>query len=148
MLGLAGFDFDSSEAVRDTALAGVSEWLPDARLGNVARDVQPVTVESGNGLQRIADFSIYRNDPIVRRAPALAAARDSAQPVARIHPATAAMQGLVGVQRVRIRGAASSCELDLKIDDTVPVECVRVAAGWPQTAQLGSLNGTLTVEAV
>jgi NADH-quinone oxidoreductase subunit G len=148
MLGLSGFDFDSSEAVRDAALAGASEWLPEVLLGNVARDVQPVTVESGNGLQRIADFPIYRSDPIVRRAPALAAARDSAQPVARIHPATAATQGLAGVQRVRVRGAASSCELDLKLDDTVPAECVRIAAGWPQTAQLGSLDGALTVEAV
>jgi len=134
--------------VRDVALAGANEWLPDERLGNVARDVQPVMAESGSGLQRIADFPIYRNDSIVRRAPALAAVRDSAQPVARIHPATAVKLGLSGAQRARVRGAASSCELDLKIDDTVPAQCVRVAAGWPQTAQLGSLNGALTLEAV
>ena len=65
-----------------------------------------------------------------------------------MHSATAAQFGLAAGKRVRLRGAASSCELDLALDDTVPADCVRVAAGWPQTAALGSLNGTLTAEAV
>ncbi|WP_439536511.1 NADH-quinone oxidoreductase subunit NuoG [Methyloversatilis sp.] len=148
LLELPGFDFDTSEAVRDKALSGASGWLPDAALGNVATGVSLASTASPDGLQRVADFPIYRNDATVRRAPALAAARDSAAPVARMHSATAAQFGLVAGKRVRLRGAASSCELDLALDDTVPADCVRVAAGWPQTATLGSLTGTLTAEAV
>jgi NADH-quinone oxidoreductase subunit G len=148
LLELPGFDFDSSEAVRDKALSGASGWLPDSALGNVAPESLPAPVAPVSGLQRVADFPIYRNDAVVRRAPALAAARDSARPVARMNTATAAQHGVGTAQRVRLRGAASSCELDLALDDTVPAGCVRVAAGWPQTAPLGSLTGTLTVEAV
>jgi NADH-quinone oxidoreductase subunit G len=148
LLELPGFDFDSSEAVRDKALSGASGWLPDSALGNDAADSLPASVSPVSGLQRVADFPIYRNDAVVRRAPALAAARDSATPVARMNTATAAQHGVGTALRIRLRGAASSCELDLALDETVPADCVRVAAGWPQTAPLGSLTGTLTVEAV
>jgi NADH-quinone oxidoreductase subunit G len=148
MLELGGFKFDSSEAVRDEALAGANGWLPEYKLDNTASDVSFARATAVSGLQRIADFPIYRNDAVVRRAPALAAARDSAAPTARINAATAAAQGLTEAKRVRVRGSAWSCELDLALDDTVPAGCVRVSAGWPQTAPLGTLSGILNVEAL
>ncbi len=148
MLELGGFKFDSSEAVRDEALAGANGWLPEYKLDNTASDVAFARPSSVSGLQRIADFPIYRNDALVRRAPALAAARDSAAPTARMNAATAAAQGLTEAKRVRVRGSAWSCELDLALDDTVPAGCVRVSAGWPQTAPLGTLSGILNVEAL
>jgi NADH-quinone oxidoreductase subunit G len=148
MLELGGFKFDSSEAVRDEALAGVSGWVPEFRLGNASSDVSFAVSSQQEGMQRVADFPIYRNDAIARRAPALAAARDSAQAVARMNPASAAQAGLNDGQRVRIRGAAGACELTLKIADTVPADCLHVSAAWPETSQLGALSGNLTVEAV
>ncbi|WP_018411434.1 NADH-quinone oxidoreductase subunit NuoG [Methyloversatilis thermotolerans] len=148
MLELGGFRFDSSEQVRDEALSGARDWLPEYKLGNTAGDVAFARPVALGGLQRVADFPIYRNDAIVRRAPALAAARDSAAPAARMSAATAGDAGLNAGARVRVRGSAWSCELDLQIDDTVPAGCVRVSAGWPQTAPLGTLSGALTVEAL
>jgi NADH-quinone oxidoreductase subunit G len=148
MLGITGFDFDSSEAVRDAALAGASGSLPENELGNAASGIAFAKTSAPAGLQRIADYPIYRNDAIVRRAPALAAARDSAAPVVRVNPATAAQAGLSAAQRVRVGGSAGKSEFGLVLDDAVPAGCVRLAAGWPETAQLGSLNGTVTVEAV
>ena len=49
---------------------------------------------------------------------------------------------------MRVRGSAWSSELDLALDETVPAGCVRVSAGWPQTAPLGTLSGILNVEAL
>ncbi|MCP2830387.1 hypothetical protein NK897_24020, partial [Salmonella enterica subsp. enterica serovar Typhimurium] len=83
-------------------------------------DVPFARATAVSGLQRIADFPIYRNDALVRRAPALAAARDSAAPTARLNAATAAAQGLTEAKRVRVRGSAWSSELDLALDETVP----------------------------
>ncbi len=148
MLELGGFRFDSSEQVRDEALSGATGWLPEYKLGNTASDVACATPAAVEGLQRVADFPIYRNDALARRAPALAATRDSAVPSARISTGTAQAAGLATAQRVRVRSAAGACELDLTLDDTVPASCVRVSAGWPQTAALGALSGTLNVEAV
>ena len=148
MLGIAGFDFDSSEAVRDVALSGASGSLSENELGNAASGIGFAKTSAPVGLQRIADYPIYRNDTIVRRAPALAAARDSAAPVVRLNPATAAQAGLSSAQRVRVAGPVAKSEFGLVLDDTVPAGCVRLAAGWPETARLGSLNGTVTVEAV
>jgi NADH-quinone oxidoreductase subunit G len=65
-----------------------------------------------------------------------------------VNAATAAAHGLTETKRVRVRGSAWSCELDLALDDTVPAGCVRVSAGWPQTAPLGTLSGILNVEAL
>ncbi|HEY9193865.1 MAG TPA: molybdopterin-dependent oxidoreductase, partial [Methyloversatilis sp.] len=148
MLGIAGFDFDSSEAVRDVALSGASGSLPANELGNAASGIGFAKTPAPAGLQRIADYPIYRNDAMVRRAPALAATRDSAAPVVRVNPATAAQAGLSAAQRVRVGGSAGKSEFGLVFDDAIPAGCVRLAAGWPETAQLGSLNGTVTVEAV
>ena len=148
LLELGGFRFDSSEAVRDEALAGATGWLPGYRLDNTASGVAFARSSSPTGLQRVTDFPIYRNDALARRAPALAAARDSAAPAARMSAATAVAAGLSEARRLRVRGSAWSCELDLTLDETVPAGCVRVSAGWAQTAPLGTLSGILNVEAL
>src|SRR5208283_2061785 len=50
LLGVAGFNFDTSEAVRDAALAGGIE----GKLGNAIGDIAPAAAGSG-AAQRIAD---------------------------------------------------------------------------------------------
>ncbi len=149
MLGLSGFDFDSSEAVRDEALQGAKAWLPEQRCGNLASNVSFAGTRQVTGLQRVADYPIYRNDAIVRRAPALSEARDSAAPVVRMNSAAIAQAGVSAGGVVRVSsGPGASCDLALVCDETVPAGCARVSAGWTQTAQLGSLSGVLKVEAL
>src|SRR3954467_2618822 len=80
LLGLSGFEQDSSEAVRDEVCAAdtVASRLDNALRGMEVR-LQPSTA---NGLHRIADVPIYFADPIVRRATSLQKTRDALPPKA------------------------------------------------------------------
>ncbi|KAG1182522.1 hypothetical protein G6F35_015579 [Rhizopus arrhizus] len=63
VLHLAGFDDETSESVRDAALAGGIE-------GRLSNDVKaPLGLgQTASGLERVADVPIYRTDAMVRRA--------------------------------------------------------------------------------
>ncbi|MDE2118561.1 MAG: NADH-quinone oxidoreductase subunit G, partial [Betaproteobacteria bacterium] len=64
LLDFAGFDYDTSEAVRDEALTGVD--IP-ARLNNSLQGVNmQLASGSASGLQRVAEVPIYSADAVVR----------------------------------------------------------------------------------
>jgi NADH-quinone oxidoreductase subunit G len=68
ILGLSGFDYDTSEAIRDEVLgAGVTDV--SAKLNN--RSALRSGRASATGTERIADVPIYFADAIVRRAESL-----------------------------------------------------------------------------
>ncbi|MBW7902419.1 MAG: NADH-quinone oxidoreductase subunit G [Rhodocyclaceae bacterium] len=144
VLGLAGFDFTSSEAVRDTVVSANAEFVTG--LDNGVKDVVPAMGERAAGLQRIGDVPIHFADPLARRAPALQATRDAAPPTARMCAATLAEAGLADGAGVVVRQGAGSAALVAKLDETVPAGCVRVAAAHATTAGLGDLFGAITVE--
>jgi NADH-quinone oxidoreductase subunit G len=80
LLGLAGFDHDNSEQVRDEAAKpGEVAAKLDNRLSGVALQL----AGASGGLQRIADVPIYFSDAIVRRTASLQQTRDAAAPRAR-----------------------------------------------------------------
>ena len=101
---------------------------------------------AANGLQRIADVPIHFADPLARRAPALLLTRDAAAPSARMSAATAAGLGVADGEPVRVRQGQGEARLAVKIDETVPAACVRVAAAHAATAALGDMFGQITVE--
>jgi len=140
---LPGFDAQSSENVRDAVLAGDVS----TRLSNDVQ-MEPGVTDVPTGVQRVADVPMYRSDPIVRRAAPLQQVQDL-QPLAARMPAE--LLKTLGVQAgepVRVRSAQGEIELPAQPDDTVPAACLRIAAGFAQTAVLGSAFGTLTVERV
>ncbi|MDX9707634.1 MAG: molybdopterin-dependent oxidoreductase, partial [Azospira sp.] len=144
VLGLSGFDFTSSEAVRDTVVPAGAEFV--SGLDNGLKDVVPAMGERVAGLQRIGDVPIHFADPLARRAPALQLTRDAAAPSARMCAATLAEAGLADGANVVVRQGAGSASLLAKLDETVPAGCVRVAAAHETTAGLGDLFGAITVE--
>jgi NADH-quinone oxidoreductase subunit G len=145
MLGLVGFEFDSSEAVRDAVLRGETPFVA-SRLGNQAASV-PVTVGApSGGLRRVGEVPIYFADPLVRRAAALQRTRDAQPPQAGLHPDTARQLGIGEGDPVRLRQGGAEAVLPARIDATLAAGCVRVAAGHPATAALGELHGPITVE--
>jgi NADH-quinone oxidoreductase subunit G len=73
LLGLSGFDYESSEQVRD-ALKTQLESAPQA-LQRRTETLQPLSSEP------VADLPMYQIDPVLRRAPALARTRDGRQPL-------------------------------------------------------------------
>ncbi|WP_068807058.1 NADH-quinone oxidoreductase subunit NuoG [Thauera phenolivorans] len=146
LLGLEGFDYADSEAVRADALgAGVEERLDNAIDGVIVAS----HAAASDVLERVADVPIYFADPIVRRAPSLQKTRDAAVPVARIAPVTLAALGVASGQRVRVAAASGEgVELVAVADDGLAPNCVRVAAAHATTAALGAMSGQLSVERV
>ncbi|GAB4117070.1 MAG: NADH-quinone oxidoreductase subunit NuoG [Sideroxydans sp.] len=142
LLELDGFDFDSSEAVRDQVLAGIQINSLDNAIGNV--EVKPLAPV--RGLQRVAEVPIYATDAVVRRAPPLQATADAAPPKASLHPEELHKLGIEPGAEVRISQGTGGVTLRAAADARLPKGVVRVAAGHAATAALGAMFGTITVE--
>ena len=143
LLGIEGFDYDSSEQVRDEI--GAQEQLA-GRLDNRLSGVALQLPSAAGGLRRIADVPIYAGDAIVRRAAALQKTRDAAAPRAWMNAALLAKLGLKEGQAVKVKQGAGEAALNAACDDRLPPECVRVAAAHASTRDLGPMSGELSVE--
>ncbi|MVW73010.1 MULTISPECIES: NADH-quinone oxidoreductase subunit NuoG [unclassified Bordetella] len=141
VLQLAGFDDETSESVRDTALAGGIE----SRLSNEIKAARGLG-RAAAGLERVADVPIYRTDAIVRRSGPLQATPASKAPTARINGKTLSALNLTAGDKVRVSGAGGSVELVAVQDDAVAERAVRISAGFEQTAALGGAFGEISVE--
>jgi NADH-quinone oxidoreductase subunit G len=146
LAGLAGFDYDSSEAVRKDAL-GDSDVA--ARLNNaLSGKPQPGAGAAAVGVQRIGEVSCYQADAIVRRATALQKTRDGGQPAATLAGGLFDKLGLRDGDSVRITQGAQAVVLFAQRDEKLPADCVRVPAGHPATAGLGGLFDGVALERV
>jgi NADH-quinone oxidoreductase subunit G len=144
LLAIPGFDYTSSEQVRDEIVA--PETLFVGGLDNGISGLALSLGKASNGLQRIADVPIYFADPLVRRGAALQQTRDAAAPTARMSAVTLAQAGLTDDSPVRVRQGQGEAVLTAKADETVPAGCVRVAAAHISTATLGDMFGPIDVE--
>jgi len=147
LLDLPNFDYETSEAVRDAvcepgAIAG--------RLSNAISDVvakQGGSVPASNGaFERVTDVPIYATDSLVRRASSLQQTSDAKLPRARMSPDTLRKLGVPAGAKVKIRQDGGEAVLEVVSEDGLAPNCVRVAAGHPLTAELGSMFGAITVE--
>ncbi len=145
LLDIPGFDQDSSEAVRDEALAGVdiANKLNNAGL-NIAP--APVTATIQPGLQRVSDIPIYAADAVVRRSAPLQATADAAEPVLIMHDEEFSKLGVKTGDLVKVSQGQGSIRLTARADNKLPKGVVRLAAGHVATAKLGAMFGTVTVE--
>jgi len=142
LAGLAHFEYDTSEQIRDeTCAAGAVAPRLDNRVNDL--DLGPEG-QPGGGLQRIADVPIYFADPIVRRAASLQGTRDAQVPRAWVNPALADKLGIAAGTKVKVRQEGGEAILELACDGRLPADCVRIAAGHPATATLGSMFGEMT----
>ena len=144
LLGLPGFDQDSSEQVRDEIAPPGQEFVAGLNNGLAALPLSLAFARSG--LQRVADVPIYFADPLARRAPALQKTRDAAAPMARMSAQTLATLRIGDGVPVRLRQADGEVVLTARADETVPAGCVRVAAAHASTAALGEMFGAINVE--
>ncbi|WP_300451317.1 NADH-quinone oxidoreductase subunit NuoG [Accumulibacter sp.] len=144
LLDLPGFDYESSEQVRDEVAPAGEGFV--SGLGNGLNGVALVLPATGAALQRIADVPIYQSDPLVRRAAALQRTTDAALPTARMNAETLATVGASDGASVRVKQCSGEAVLVARLDETVPVGCVRVAAAHRATAALGEMFGAINVE--
>jgi NADH-quinone oxidoreductase subunit G len=144
LLELSGFDYDSSEQVRDEILANID--LSTALNNTLQSGITLPANDSIGGLQRLAEVPIYATDAIVRRAASLQKTSDAAAPVVTMHSNDLAKLGIAAGEQVKISQGGGSANLAVAADDTLPAGVVRVAAGLAATATLGAMFGTITVE--
>jgi NADH-quinone oxidoreductase subunit G len=146
LLGLPGFDFETSEDVKREAL-GDPATLPQ-RLNNTSAAAPAPSAVPVQGLQRIADVPIYAADATVRRAASLQRTADAADPVVGVPSALWRQLGLAGAAKVLVAQGASAVVLPAREDKGLADGCVRIAAGHKVTAALGPMFGPITVEKV
>ena len=148
MLGLKGFDFETSEDVRTEALGDMAT-LP-ARLSNASASVPtaPAANREPFALERIADVPIYATDSLVRRATSLQLTADARAPVASLPQAVWEQLGLSPGDKVRVSQGNGHAVLPARCDATLAPTAVRVPAGHADTAGLGAMFGAITVEKV
>jgi NADH-quinone oxidoreductase subunit G len=144
LMSLPGFDYESTEAIRDEACR------PEAVAGRLDNRLSglELIVDSAGGeeLQRFADVPIYFGDPIVRRAASLQRARDALPPRAWVGSQLARELGVTAGERVRVRQGDGEAVVEVGIDERLPEGCVRLAAAHRHTAGLGPMFGPVSVE--
>lgn len=142
LLDLTDFSYEDIGQVR--AALGVDDVAVRQRLSNA---VAPGTLRENSpaGLTRIGEVPIYHADSVVRRAPSLQRTHYASGPLAWMNGALLTKIGVVAGGAVTVRQGHAAVQLATAQDDTLPADCVRIAA-VPLTSALGGLLDTLTVE--
>jgi len=144
LLEQAGFDYETSEQVRDEVLGGQPEFV--SGLDNAVQSGALTLSVETTGMQRIADVPIHFADPLVRRAPSLQATHDALVPAVRMNAAALAKLGVMDGGRVKVGSDGTAFEFAVQLDAGVPDGCVRIAAAHPSTIALDAMFGSLNVE--
>jgi len=146
LLGLQGFDYETSESIRDEAIGkGVTDL--SAKLNNVARLAPTVGQYAPAGqLERVADVPIYYTDALARRSEPLQRTADANAPLVTLSKAVAEQIGVKAGDSVRVSQGSGSAVLVANVDARLPSNAVRVAAGHPAVATLGAMFGSINVE--
>ena len=142
---MSGFDYDTSEVVRNEVLAKpVTDRLSNTTTAQIA-----APAAAAAGIERLADVPIYHADPIVRRAGSLqltAAARAAVR--AGLPADLFAQLGLANGDAVRVTQGPGSVVLPAVLDKSLASGVIRVSAATEVSAQLGAMFGAVSVEKV
>jgi NADH-quinone oxidoreductase subunit G len=144
LLGREGFGYETVEEVRSDCLEGkdVSKLLSN----ETAYSERPKP--EVRGIQRIADVPIHFADPLARRSGPLQKTRDALPPRAWMNKKLFSQLGLSSADRVKVSQGKGQATLAVGLDDKLPDQCVRIAAGHASTAELGPMFGAVTLERI
>jgi NADH-quinone oxidoreductase subunit G len=148
MSGLAGFDQDSVNAIRAEIAPDLQAFVT-SKLNNSIGGVKVELPPAVPAIERIGEVPVYAMDALVRRAGSLqktADAKSSRQ--ARLAGDIADAIGLTDGQEVRISQGGGSVTMVARRDAGLAGGTVRVAAALDETAVLGAMFGTVTIEKV
>ena len=146
LLELPGFEQENVNAIR-SEIADDLQVFANGKLNNTISGIKVEIAPASIGIERVGEVPIYSADPLVRRATSLQKTAD-ARKVKRAWLATdvAAKLGVSNGMDVRVTQDGNSVTLTAAIDAGLAAGCVRVAAALPQTATLGPMFGSITVE--
>lgn len=149
LLGLSGFNYETSEEIRVELLGTKKAEDADlqSRLNNIA-NVMPQGATSGvsGRLERVADVPIYFTDAIVRRAESLQQSADARAPKASLSAALAEKLGITDGAQVKVTQGQGSAVLLATVDAKLPESVVRVSVAHASTSGLGGMFGAISVE--
>ena len=145
LLGLQGFDYDTSESIRDELFGkGVTDL--SGKLNNKATLAPTVGAYAPAGqLERVTDVPVYFTDALARRAEPLQRTADANAPLVTLSKAVAESLGVKAGDSVTVTQGSGSAVLVADVDATLPSNAVRVAAGHPAVAGLGAMFGSIQV---
>lgn len=142
-LHLEGFDYESSEQVRDELrAAALPQWKP------YSFSMKP-GISAKAELTRIGETPIYSVDVLTRHAEPLQKTQQSMYgeiDVVRLHPTTAARLQLSENSRARVKQGEAHVELPVVLDKRIAEGAAWVAAGRLATAKLGGLFAKIEIE--
>jgi NADH-quinone oxidoreductase subunit G len=141
MLDLPGFEYMTSEEVRDELRAQCADAKADNRYSPAANLALP---KLSADLMRVSDFPIYSVDPMVRRSSALQQTRDAQLGGVRGSAATLAALSLRDGGEAVVSQGSGEVRLKVSVDERVAAGCLYVACGSADSAALGAGFGTLT----
>ncbi|MCE3604482.1 NADH-quinone oxidoreductase subunit NuoG [Massilia sp. P8910] len=146
LLGLSGFEYDTSEAIRDELFGkGVTDL--SAKLNNTGKAVlKSASFGTSGALERVTDVPIYFADAIARRSEPLLRTADANAPLVILPAALADKLGVQAGAKVKVTQGSGSAILVAGVDARLPANTVRVASAHPATATLGAMFGAITVE--
>jgi len=145
LFDLTGFNYVSSEEVRDDILGQLDNTTPD----NTTAYQLPQQLNGINkGIQRLTELPIYAADSLTRRAEALQATQDAstAQGV-HINAALASQLKLGDNDPVKVSQEGAQVSLPVVIDDRVPDNCALIYAAQAASVKLGAWHGTVELTA-
>jgi NADH-quinone oxidoreductase subunit G len=147
LLDLDGFDYESSEQIKDEIFGGEKPsnviWN---RLNNNLRVLLDIVVQEKTGeLQRIGEIPLYQADPLVRRSPSLQRTGTASVGFAAMNSALLSRLDLKPGEMALVTQSGGSATLPVRCDDRLPDNCVRVPL-CAATASLGDLFGEISVE--
>ncbi len=145
-LSLDGFDYLSSEQVRDECRAACE----NIELSNAHKATSAINSHAdGDAMHRAGDVPIYAGDALVRRAAALQKTDDAQDICVRINSHEAERLGLQAASSVLVKQAdTTSAQLDLVIDDSIPANTAWIPYAVKGNELLGAATGEVILEAV
>lgn len=144
-LDLPGFDYDSSEQVRDECLHNRNIAAELNNISGLLLEFDASETVSETGIRRIADVPLYFSDMLVRRAPSLQQTQAAAEPLVHLPAVLFDAMGLNDKDKVRVWQEMGETVLPAVKDESLPDNVVRLATGHPATAMLGPINGWIGV---
>jgi len=139
---LQGFDYVTSEEVRDELHASVGEPQPD----NHSEWRCPELSSSAGGLQRLGHLPIYAVDSLVRHAGPLQDTSDAIIAAAYVCEQTANQLGIAELDYVLVKQDNGQARLPLVIDDAVPTQCVLIPYGVAGSETLTRAYGPIELQ--
>ena len=147
LLDLDGFDYSSSEQIRDEVFDACDDALPAVTviaenwIGETEKNLSP------GGLERVPTLSPYAMDSLTRRSEPLQRSSDGEWSI-HINSVTAKQAGLSAGESAFLKQGAGHIDSSVTIDERVPDNCVWCASGVVGSENIGGAFGEVTLEKV